>query len=364
MLRMHVLNHRRRLIEVMLLAAGTSACTNMPRPMSSLKEVQQASQQGSINLVPLTEANLPPAPARSDSGFPADFIGTRDYRYDRLGPGDRVQVRIWESGAPSVFSGTGAPDLGPMTIDDSGQLYFPYAGTVHAAGMTIPELRDAIVRRLERVVLRPQVDIRVVETRSRLVTVQGDAAKTGVYSIERGRTRLSSLLAEVAPSQKAPEMLSVSVRRDGKSGEVRLSDIYSDARLDIALEPGDSIVLNNVNESITVLGAAGVQGQVPISKRRFSVLDALGQSRGLDPESADPRAVFVMRSETVPGSAPLVYQLDMRNPQAVALAGRFVLRPNDAVLISSAPWAQTRQVITAFAQGLAGVRSAATIPVP
>ena len=133
---------------------------------------------------------------------------------------------------------TAGPDLGELTVDETGRLYLPYVGAIQAAGQTIPQVRATVIRRLSSVVLRPQVDIREVERRSMLVTVQGDAAKTGVYPITRGRTRLSALLAEVAPSQKLPEMLRVTVRRGDEVGQVRLSDVYRDPRLDIALRPG------------------------------------------------------------------------------------------------------------------------------
>ena len=347
---------------VALIAAGCAACAGMPRAISSLSEVQEASNQGAITLVPVTQATLPAAPL-SQGGFPASFTSAEEFAYGRLGPGDRLAVRIWESGTATVFSGEGGSNLGEMTVDEEGRLYFPYVGAIRVAGLTIPEVRDHVIRRLRTVVLRPQVDMRMVDRRSTLVTVQGDATKTGTYAIERGRTRLGSLLAEVAPNQKNPEMMNVTVRRGGEVGQVRLSDIYKDAALDIALQPGDSVLLNEVIQNITVLGAAGIQGQVRIPERNFTVIDALGQARGLNPDAADPRAVFVMRSAASPETPPLVYQFDMRRPETIALANRFVLRDEDAVLISNASWAQTRQVISAFAQGMASVRSAATIPV-
>lgn len=339
-----------------------AGCSNMPRAVSSVSEVEEASKQGSISLIPVTLATLPPAPV-GQAGFPASFLSGEEYGYDRLGPGDKLSVRIWETGSATVFSGTSGPSLGETTIDAEGRMYLPYVGAMQVAGMTVPEVRDNVIRRLRTVVLRPQVDVQVVERRSTLVTVQGDAAKTGTYPIERGRTRLGSLLAEVTPNQKNPEMLNVALRRNGQVGQVRLNDIYKDPALDIALQPGDSIILNEVIENITVLGAAGVQGQVRIPERNFTVVDALGQARGLNPEAADPRGVFVMRAPGQPGSAPLVYQFDMRRPDAVALASRFVLRNEDAILISNSSWAQTRQVISAFAQGMSSVRSA-VIPAP
>jgi len=343
---------------VLLAAASLSGCA-MPRSASSLHEVESASAAGQIQLVPVTASTVPPPAPVLHGVFPAELAEHSDYAYERLGPGDRLAMRIYESGTPTVFtSNGGATDLGEVTIDESGRLFVPYAGAFRVTGMTIPEVQAAIARKLRTVVLNPQVDIRPVESRSRLVSVQGAAAKTGSYPIERGRTRLSSLLADVAPDQKNPEMLQVTVRRGGTEGTARLSDIYADPALDIALRPGDSIILKEVVQHVTVLGAAGVQGQVQIPKRDFSVMDAIGEARGLSEDTADPRAVFLMRAQADPAAPPLVYQFDLRRPETVVLARRFIVRDNDAILISSAPFAQTRKVLQTFAQSITGLRSA------
>lgn len=344
---------------VALLALAIGGCSSMPSSVSSLSDVRSASKQGAINLVPLTAASLPAAAQLSEPGFPATFASASETDYAELGPGDRVQVRVWESGTPTVF--TAGPDLGELTVDESGRLYLPYVGAIQAAGQTIPQVRAAVIRRLSTVVLRPQVDIREIERRSTLVTVQGDAAKTGVYPITRGRTRLGALLAEVAPSQKLPEMLRVTVRRGSEIGQVRLSDVYSDPRLDIALHPGDSVILSEVVQNVTVLGAAGIQGQFRIPQRDFSLMDAIGQARGLSDDSADPRAVFLLRPAATEGTPPLVYQLDMRRPDTIALASRFTVQDGDAVLISNAPFTQTRKMLSAFSATLSPVRSATAL---
>lgn len=344
----------------LLLLPAVVGCSTLARPVASLSDVEDASSDGTINLLPLTAQTLPSAPA-SSQGFPASFLEADEFDYAALGPGDRLNVRIWESGTPTVFTGAQGTDLGELTVDESGRLYLPYVGAIRVAGMTIPEVRSAVIGRLSTVVLRPQVDIRAVERRSTLVSVQGNAAKTGVYPIDQGRTRLSSLLAETAPNQENAEMLRVAVRRDGQSGEVRLSDIYRNPELDIALRPGDSIILSNVVDHVTVLGAAGLQGQVRIAERDFSLLDAIAAARGLNQDTADPRAVFLLRASETPGAPPSVYQLDMRRPDAIALANRFVVQDGDAILISNAPFAQTRQLLSAFAMTLNSARAATTI---
>ena len=155
-------------------------------------------------------------------------------------------------------------------------------------------------------------------------------------------------------------MLEVTLRREGRTGTVRLADLHRNPALDIALRPGDAIVLNEVIEHVTVLGAAGIQGQVRIAEREYSATDILGQARGLSPDTADPRTVFLIRSE--PGaSTPTVYQFEMRRPETVALAGRFIVRDKDALLISNASFAQTRQILSAISQSLGTVRSAVTV---
>ena len=85
-----------------LLSASIGACGNMPRPMSSLSEVPQASQQGNINLVQLTAANLPSAPKPTEQGFPLEFTQADEIPYNHLGPGDRLQIRVIESGTPTA----------------------------------------------------------------------------------------------------------------------------------------------------------------------------------------------------------------------------------------------------------------------
>jgi polysaccharide export outer membrane protein len=353
----------RRAIPALVGVAAISGCA-MPRSATSLHEVQSASAAGQIQLVPVTAATVPPPAPELHAMFPAELTNASEYAYDRLAPGDRLSVRIYESGTPTVFTQNGGgTDLGEVVIDDSGRLFVPYAGAFRVTGMTIPEVRAAVTRKLRTVVLDPQVDIRPIDSRGRLVSVQGTAAKTGSFPIERGRTRLGALLADVAPDQKNPEMLNVTVRRGDTAGTARLSDIYANPDLDIALRPGDSIILRDVVEHVTVLGAAGVQGQVQVPKRDFNVMEALGEARGLNEDAADPRAVFLMRAQADPAAPPIVYQFDMRRPETVLLARRFIVHDNDAILISSAPFAQTRKVLSAFAQSLTGLRSA-TLMVP
>jgi polysaccharide export outer membrane protein len=345
---------KRRLVTISLLATAAAGCV-MPRAVTSLGEVQAASDDRRITLVPVTSASIPQSQVVAAS-FPGEYLSAQPIEQELLGPGDVVKVHVWEGGTATVFIANSG-DLGEISVDDQGRLYLPFAGMIPVAGRSIPEVRGDITRRLRTVVRNPQVDIRPVRLRSKLISVQGNAAKAGSYPIERGRTRLGELLGEAAPDLKNPEMLEVTVRRAGQSGSVRMADILRNPSLDIALQPGDSVVLNEIVENVTVLGAAGVQGQVRIARREYSVADVLGQARGLDENAADPRAVFLVRPQQG-DAAPIVYQFEMRRPETVALASRFVVRDKDAILISNAPFTQTRKALSAITQTIGTARSA------
>lgn len=339
---------------------ATAGCT-IPRAQASYGEVRSAAEDGDIRLVRAEDAGIVPV-ARSADRFPAELESRGWYDADRLGPGDRVQMFVYESGSPAVFQAQNG-NLGEATVDENGALFVPYAGAVRVGGMTLPQARQAVASSLRTVVREPQVDLRLAEIRSRLVSVQGNAAKPGTYPIERGRLRLVELLGETAPDLEMPEMVNVTLRRDGRAATVRLAEVMRDPALDVDLRPGDVIIIDQLDESITVLGAVGVQGKVSITQRDFSVLDALAASRGLNDDAADPRAVFLIRPQA-DGSAPIVYQFEMQRPEVVALASRFPVFDNDAVLISNASYTQLRKVLQAFSMSLSPVRSAVQIAPP
>src|SRR5918993_1032687 len=182
----------------------------MPRPVASLGEVREASADGRIQLVPVSSASVPIAPATAAS-FPQEFLEAQPIDYELLGPGDILKIRVWESGTPTLFVSNGG-DLGDVAVDENGRIYLPHVGSLNASGKSIAQLRAQVGARLRTMVRGPQVDIRPGELRSKLVSVQGNAAKGGTYTIERGRTRLGELLGQVAPDLKNPEMLEVTVR--------------------------------------------------------------------------------------------------------------------------------------------------------
>ena len=340
----------------------------LPQSAPLLSQVKQSEQQSRIVLTPVTPDVAIASQQPVAASFPAAYLQAQTVEYKRFSPGDGVDVVVWERDGLEMFPATanGASDLGTFTVDDDGDIQVPLVGKLHLAGGTADEARTLLLRRLRGIVIASDVRFTPTDQHGRLITIQGDVSKAGVFPIGPGMLRLSAALSQAYPDQTDPEQTLVTLRREGVAGSARLSDIYRDARQDIALRPGDSIVVSLLQEYVTVLGAAGAQGRVKITKRNYSVLDALGDSRGLADSSADIRALFLIRAaapvgQTAADPRPLVYGFDMRRPEEMALAKQFAVRDGDSIFISDAPFTQVQKVLSSLTATLGTARSVSAL---
>ena len=364
------------------LGAGLAGCAALPRGGPATADLV-ASGEGQDRLdglvAPLTAEAAALAAPEEEKGFPAAFLAAGEIDPDRLGVDDVLDVTIWEGGEGGLLNETGgATTLEAIAVDGTGRVYIPFVGPVQAAGGTPEQLRERIRAALEPMTLTPQVDVRLRETRSRAVTVQGAVARPGLYVIDRPVARLTPLLALAGGASLPPEQTEVTLRRGALSGAVTLEDLYADAALDVALAPGDRIVLNAVRERFIVLGATRLQGEVAFPTRRLSLLRAIGAARGLIDIDADPTGVFVFRWEDPavadallagpppeglpagPGR-PIVYRLNLTQPEALFTAQAFRMRDGDAIFVTNAPLTELRKFFQLFNTVLAPAQTATTL---
>ncbi|WP_175139489.1 polysaccharide biosynthesis/export family protein [Achromobacter animicus] len=347
---------RHATLAMLLLAALTLTGCQLPRSGPMLSEMTGAHDDKDVIVMPVSRELARKSRVPDVADFPVRYRDLTQAGFDKLVPGDGINVKVWERGGLGVFAAdpSGVSDLGNQDIDSAGNVTFPIIGRFRAEGLTLGQLHDAIVARLSKLVVGADVSVtRAADARGQMVTVQGNLTKPGMYPITQTAQRLSSALAQAAPVQTNPEQLIISLRRDSQVASVRLADIYRNQNNDILLRSGDVITAYDAKEFLTVLGAAGQQGRVEISKRNYSVLDALADSRGLDDKLADPRSVFLFTpaqagAEGKPDLLPVVYQFDLTRPEQVALAREFTVHEGQAIYISDAPFTQVQKVLSAF----------------
>ena len=294
-------------------------------------------------------------------GFGMSFRNALPLSPDLISPGDILSLRVYENvrDAPLLSEDGGQSTIQDLVVDGDGYIFVPYAGPVRAAGFTIEGLRVEIADLLSLQTPSPQVIVNRAAGDGATVSVSGNIG-AGIFPIERPTRTLIGMLARAGGVQSDPGITLVRVTRGRESGQVWLSDLYEDPGLDIALRPGDRIMVEEDSRAFIALGATGQQTRVAFDSAEMTALDALSRVGGLSPDLADPTGIFILRRERaetaralgvadpVRDPQPLIYQLDMTSPQGVFLAGSFGVRDGDVILVTEAPYAQWRKVTSAF----------------
>ena len=115
------------------------------------------------------------------------FAQGSDPATQTLGSGDVIKISVFQN-----------PDMNLETrISESGQVSYPLLGTVDVGGLTVAAAEQKIARLLRegRFVLKPQVNILLVQLRSAQVSVLGQVGRPGRYPIEGASSKVSDMIA-------------------------------------------------------------------------------------------------------------------------------------------------------------------------
>ncbi len=218
--------------------------------------------------------------------------------------------------------------------------------------------------------------VSVTKPISQAVTVTGEGVGTG------GRVPLSGhgdrILDVVATSGGMRSTVSetfVRLSRGPVTATVPLTTVVSNPKENIYLRPGDVLTLVRDPQTFLAVGALGNATELPFTADGITLAQALAKARGLSDFQADPAGTFVFRFEPAavvrrlhPGSkllgtplVPVVYRIDMRDPNSLFTAQAFRMRNRDLVYVSNAPFTELQKVLGVFNTVAGPVASAASV---
>ncbi|MDB6179775.1 polysaccharide biosynthesis/export family protein [Paracoccus fistulariae] len=333
-----------------------AACT-LPRSGPSKKEIYSGAVEkgGNAHVIFVNDhvnraTNFVPS-----YGFSSSFRNAGAVGADEIRAGDVLGLSIWENVDDGLLTslGSSSTNLQEIQVDSRGYIFVPYAGRLRAAGNTPDQLRQIITDRLSSQTPDPQVTVARVAGDGATVSVMGKVGAQGVYPIERPTRTLSAMLARAGGVAIEPEIAVVTVKRGTDRGKVWLTDLYT-GQNDIALRPGDIVLVEEDQRSFTALGALGGQTRVPLGNEVISAVEAVAMVGGLSSDLADPTGVFILRDEpesvasrvlgkSVYGTQRMAYVLDMTRPNGLFLARDFLIRDGDTVYVTEAPYVQWRK---------------------
>lgn len=295
-------------------------------------------------------------------GFASNLTGAGVVGSDTIRPGDTLSLTIWENVDNPLLGPEGqvSAALEEVQVDGAGFIFVPYAGRIRAAGNSPEAIRRIISTKLEEQTPDPQVEVRRTAGDGATVSLVGSVGAQGVYAIERPTRTLSAMLAHAGGVTIEPEIAQITVIRGNKRGRIWFQDLYDDPKNDIALRGGDRILVEEDTRAFTALGATGTQSRMAFESQSISAVEAIAQVGGLSSATADPTGVFVFRNEPeeianrvlgrsdLVGAQRMVYVLDLTRPNGMFHARDFVIRDEDTLYVTEAPFTTWDKTISAM----------------
>jgi polysaccharide export outer membrane protein len=337
-------------------AAALAGCADLPSSGPTAREIVK-DVDGPNNVMGYRVINLDPAVLEGLAAS-GPFVEEALAHFppaqpvNRLGPGDVLQITIFEVGSAMFAppnspnaSATAAPaaageNLPPVMVGQDGMVDLPYVGRILATGQSIADLQALIVAGLKGRSQAPQVIVTVHENVFNTVVVMGDVKKPGRQPLSLSGDRLLDAVAAAQGASYPTEDMLVRFTRGHASAEIRLDQLQAASAANLMLQPQDRIELLHRPRSFTVFGATGKVSQAPFPTDRLSLAEAVATTGGPADQSADASAVFVFRyepSRSAPATPehPVIYRLNLSKPSGFFLAQRFFMRDRDLIYVAN-----------------------------
>lgn len=374
-------NRALKSVTLVILLTTLAAC-GLPRSGPNKTEILTNAEfykSTEIETVPAYALNVDERVIRSmpsvpDSVFPDHFISASPERPNLIRPGDSLNFTVYENVDEGLFSrGGGAAGIGGLQVGEDGFIFFPYVGRIRASGGTSERLRQIVTKQIAESTPLPQVLVQRSEGDGGSISIIGDGISQGTVPIGRSNLRLMSMLASVGGVSGDPDSINIIVVRGEDRAEMRYKDIYDDPRYDIALRPGDRVIVERDSRTFIALGETS-RGNIRFDKRNVSALEALARVGGLSTQSADPTGIFVIRDEApeianimldrsdFTTEQRLIYVLNLAAPSGIFHARNFNIQDGDTIYVTEAPFSQFTKVLSAITGTAFTVRNLGTLP--
>jgi polysaccharide export outer membrane protein len=282
----------------------------------------------------------------------------------RIGPSDILSITVW--GHPELAAAqlsvqtplitaaeqaAAAASVQGFVVSPQGMLQFPFAGKLKVAGLTEIQARDLLVRSIAHMINQPNVTLRVQSYRSQRIYVDGEVRLPGLHAINDIPMTLVEALNRAGGILPSGDQSRIAVHRAGVDYLVSLPDLLRQGGdpAAILLQHGDLVRVHSSEESkVFVTGEVMTPKALTMHSGRLTLNEAIGEAGGINPVSGDAHQVYVVRRD---GETPQIFQLDARDPGALALAEHFELSPRDTVYVAQSGLANWHRTVSLLIPG-------------
>ena len=355
-------------LAALAMATALAGCTLIPNVGPSTNKIEEyAGQAGPdaavIQLVAVDDAVARRLLAqRKQRLFSEALAGATPPAGMTVGPGDAIEVNIWEAPPATLFSSGVSSDLRGGTsgsrvvtlpeqvIDRDGFVNVPFAGKIAASGQTVTNLELEIVRRLKGKANQPEVLVRRVRNASATVTVVGEVTNSVKLPLSPSGERLLDAIAAAGGVRQPVNKMTIQITRGTNFYALPLQTVIRDPRQNVPLQAGDVVTAIAQSLSFTALGSTIKNEEINFEAQGITLAQALARAGGLNDNRSDARGVFIFRFEpkealdwphqpaaaTPEGMVPVIYNVDLRNPNSFFVMQSFAINDKDVLYVSNA----------------------------
>jgi polysaccharide export outer membrane protein len=272
-----------------------------------------------------------------------------------VGKGDVLQITVWDH--PELVAALGQPnpssrpsDAAPgFLVDDEGNVQFPYAGSVHVAGLTVKEIQARIASLIAKIYKDPQVTVRVASFRWAQIYIDGEVRAPGLQQINDIPMTLPEAIGRAGGFTPNADQSRVDLIRDDQTIRINIPDLIDAGRnpARIMLQRGDMLRVAARDENgIYVMGEVNRPATIlPMRSGKLTLAEALSQAGSLNQNTAEANQLFVIRAPYGSAGKPQIFHLDATSPVSMILANQFDLHPKDVVFVDNGALVKFNRVL-------------------
>jgi polysaccharide biosynthesis/export protein len=243
-----------------------------------------------------------------------------------IGAGDLLDVSLYD-----------VPDFKTeVRVAATGVISLPMVGDVAVAGLSVGQAQHSIEQELgrKRLFNDPQVTVFVKESAAEGISVLGEVQKPGIYTLLGSRRLYDAISAAGGITPKAGRYALIT-HRDDPQHPVRVPFSTSgsnSARSNVAIDPGDTIVVSKAGIVYVVGDVRQPGGFVMDNDGGITVLQALALARGIGPNPSLNASRLIRKTPDGPKDVPLPLKkiLAAKAPDEHLQAGDILFVPGSA----------------------------------
>ena len=246
-----------------------------------------------------------------------------------------------------------------LTVDQQGFIQFPLIGRLKASGLSVPQFTAVLQGRLQRYLKYSDPQVKVINYLGSKFFIDGEVAKSGEFPIADAPVTLYSALSMAGGTTTTGDSNNIVLNRRGKNYNLGLQSLRQMglSANQIYVQDGDSIHVNSQSRNkVYVLGEFGRIAPVAIPEQGLSLSHVLGESSGLNNETANAAKVYIVR-DNPEYKYTNIYYVDMQNITSLALANRFEMQANDILYVDPTGLTRWNRVISALLPSTSAVRT-------